>query len=89
MNETNITLHLQTICHFHSPNMVVVSCNAYRSFGDSGGPLIVYSRDGQPLLAGIASTGVGCDTARFPAVYTKVGGAVSEWVRKEVPEVKC
>lgn len=38
--------------------------------GDSGGPLTVYV-NGEPLLAGIASTGFGCAQADYPGLYTR------------------
>ena len=38
--------------------------------GDSGGPLTVYV-NGEPLLAGIASTGFGCADAGYPGLYVR------------------
>lgn len=38
--------------------------------GDSGGPLTVYV-NGEPLLAGISSTGFGCAAAGYPGLYVR------------------
>lgn len=38
--------------------------------GDSGGPLTVYV-DGEPLLAGISSTGFGCAAEGYPGLYVR------------------
>jgi secreted trypsin-like serine protease len=47
--------------------------------GDSGGPLIVAGLTGEPLLAGITSSGYGCGRTRSPGVYTRVS-ALSAWL---------
>jgi len=48
--------------------------------GDSGGPLIVVGTAGEPVLAGITSSGNGCGRPRSPGVYTRVA-ALTGWLR--------
>jgi secreted trypsin-like serine protease len=47
------------------PNGAVDACE-----GDSGGPLTVFVK-GEPLLAGISSTGFGCATEGYPGLYVR------------------
>ncbi|EOD41624.1 hypothetical protein EMIHUDRAFT_194015 [Emiliania huxleyi CCMP1516] len=47
--------------------------------GDSGGPLFGIDADGNYVLTGIVSWGIGCADADFPGVYARVSHA-SEWI---------
>ncbi|CAF4112626.1 unnamed protein product [Rotaria magnacalcarata] len=46
--------------------------------GDSGGPLMIFS-NGQWILAGITSYGIGCALADYPGVYTRVA-FYTDWI---------
>lgn len=50
--------------------------------GDSGGPLIVAGPSGEPVLAGITSSGNGCGRPRSPGVYTRVS-TLTGWLRAQ------
>jgi len=52
--------------------------------GDSGGPIFVRDRLGQPVQVGIASWGAGCGQPRSYGVYASLGH-FEEWVRQHVP----
>lgn len=67
-----------------SDNMICAGYDAggYDSCqGDSGGPLFVQNDDGTDTLIGIVSYGVGCATAEYPGVYTKVANYV-DWIEQ-------
>lgn len=49
------------------------------SFGDNGGPLVVYQK-GAPVLVGIASATEGCETFTIPNIHTRVSGFI-RWLR--------
>jgi secreted trypsin-like serine protease len=53
--------------------------------GDSGGPL-VYNDSGTWKQIGIVSWGVGCATAGYPGVYTRLA-AFSDWVESRINNV--
>ncbi|MBL8201013.1 MAG: trypsin-like serine protease [Chromatiales bacterium] len=56
--------------------------------GDSGGPLLVTGRDGQPVLVGVASVTDGdlCATGGGMAGYTNVA-ALLDFIREHVPDL--
>jgi secreted trypsin-like serine protease len=75
---------------FRSASMVCAGDGGSDSCqGDSGGPMMV--GDGHFLvLAGVTSWGFGCADARFPGVYTRLGGpAFNAWVRQRVPMARA
>lgn len=51
--------------------------------GDSGGPLIVKGSNGNDLLVGLVSWGLGCANEAFPGVYSRVSSGYN-WIRREV-----
>lgn len=50
-------------------------------YGDGGGPLLQFDKDGQPVLMGLASGGEGCALAGFPGVYMRMAPFVS-WFKR-------
>ena len=56
--------------------------------GDSGGPLFGIDADGNYVLTGIVSWGIGCADADFPGVYARVSHA-SEWICARTDGVVC
>lgn len=64
------------------------------SNGDSGGPLIFYGDDDEPILAGIVSSSVRCGDEYFPGLYVRTSAHVDfiegnyestrEWVRPTI-----
>jgi secreted trypsin-like serine protease len=55
--------------------------------GDSGGPLTAFI-DGQPILAGISSTGFECAEAGYPGLYVRVT-AFLPWLAQQGIEIKA
>lgn len=54
--------------------------------GDSGGPLVVRGSAGDgsdDVQVGVVSWGIGCASASFPGVYSRVS-SVYKWIRDEV-----
>ncbi|MCA9195915.1 MAG: trypsin-like serine protease [Planctomycetales bacterium] len=51
--------------------------------GDSGGPLVVLNDEGDYVLAGITSWGIGCGEPNKPGVYTRVSSYAS-WIESVV-----
>ncbi|MBX7144188.1 MAG: serine protease [Oligoflexia bacterium] len=48
-------------------------------FGDSGGPLLALSDEGEPVVVGLTSFGFECNSDRFYSVYTRVANYAA-WV---------
>lgn len=42
------------------------------SGGDSGGPLIQYNIDDEPVLIGVVSASVGCAVSTYPGIYVRI-----------------
>lgn len=70
-------------------------CCLFRiSNGDSGGPLIYYGDDDEPILVGVVSSSVRCGNDRFPGLYVRTSAHVDfiqgnyeptrEWVRPTI-----
>ena len=51
--------------------------------GDSGGPLFLVDDQNPPVQLGITSFGVGCASAEFPGVYTRVSSFLN-WIEQNM-----
>ncbi|XP_076322007.1 serine protease 42-like [Tachypleus tridentatus] len=49
--------------------------------GDSGGPMVIQEENGQWILAGIISWGIGCALPNQPGVYTRIT-KFSDWINQ-------
>jgi hypothetical protein len=47
--------------------------------GDSGGPLMMFSSTNQWILIGLTSSGIGCASANYSGLYTRVA-AFQSWI---------
>lgn len=66
-----------------SQNMLCAKSNGQDSCqGDSGGPLVI-QKDGDAVLIGVVSWGIGCASRHFPGVYARVSKA-HEWIKEGV-----
>ncbi|CAF3754548.1 unnamed protein product [Rotaria sp. Silwood1] len=52
-------------------------------YGDSGGPLMMFTSNKQWVLVGITSNGVGCAQAEYSGVYTRVA-AFENWINSKI-----
>eukprot|EP00986_Skeletonema_menzelii_P020893 scaffold32624_cov200-Skeletonema_menzelii.AAC.1 len=59
----------------HDPHQCTGPCN-----GDSGGPIMHASDEGDPFQVGIVSWSVGCAHPDYPAVYTRVSH-YADWIK--------
>jgi trypsin len=48
--------------------------------GDSGGPMAVPLANGERRLAGVVSTGKGCNQPQYPGIYTRVSNYI-QWIQ--------
>ncbi|KAH8358734.1 hypothetical protein KR093_002083, partial [Drosophila rubida] len=55
--------------------------------GDSGGPLLIYHKEYPCMyhVVGVTSTGIHCDTANVPSVYTRVHHYL-DWIKQKLAE---
>jgi len=51
--------------------------------GDSGGPLVMQT-NGRHTQVGVVSWGIGCATAAFPGVYSRISEVFDNWIDGEV-----
>lgn len=42
-----------------------------QSMGDSGGPLLVYTSDGEAIVVAVVSSGVKCAAESYPGLYVR------------------
>jgi len=63
-------LHLSTFIIF----FLIDTCQ-----GDSGGPLMMFSSTSQWILIGLTSSGIGCASASYSGLYTRVA-AFQSWI---------
>jgi secreted trypsin-like serine protease len=73
-----------------STNMQCVTGYGKTGFcsGDSGGPILMknYDSSGKDLLVGLVSMSVGCASADYPQIYSRVS-AVASWIFSVAPEI--
>lgn len=55
--------------------------------GDSGGPFFTQRHDGQPILVGVVSWGIGCAREKLPGVYSRVSTAL-DFIRQHAPNAR-
>ena len=91
LHSAEVTIQTASSCrsalgtNFRSPGMLCASTPTFSAdscFGDSGGPLAVYTGSGW-MLAGLVSWGYSCAWST-PGVYTNAANYVS-WIRENSP----
>jgi trypsin len=58
------------------------SCN-----GDSGGPLLLPSSNGNDVVVGIVSGGIGCALQQFPGIYSRVSTVANDFIHNRICEL--